>query len=392
MTRLRPRFPLTVATLWVALLLTALPAGETELSGESENYAASARLEDGMFHVTIVNKVSGKKVSYRDSTRATSLTEISVPETEEWVIVHGKVGSRGDIRFEFNVNYLGYTDRIYQLIRESEHYSVSVQLTELEEWAEWNRVLDITVVNKHSGKKASRRSPTRTAKLTELYILEAEQRLIVHGELGSRGDILSVVNLEDASVVDTIYGWDASFSPTKTRVAYNFRYPPHSMHQHRTSVLLIYDFSATPRENSFRDTDMADPTTRGYVIYPERNRKLGKHFIPAMSEEGQIYFESPIAWSHGGTKVALLEAVQGDTYLLVADFAKGLEAPEVTRSLLDKERYCKPPIESQERKKYETVPISAENVFRFGMDDKSVLFTTDGCWSGEEHEVVMELD
>ena len=153
MTRLRPRFPLTVATLWVALLLTALPAGETELSGESENYAASARLEDGMFHVTIVNKVSGKKDSYRDSTRATSLTEISVPETEEWVIVHGKVGSRGDIRFEFNVNYLGYTDRIYQLIRESEHYSVSVQLTEPEEWAEWNRVLDITVVNKHSGEE-----------------------------------------------------------------------------------------------------------------------------------------------------------------------------------------------------------------------------------------------
>ena len=297
----RPRILFTVATLWVSVALPALPADETELSGESEKYSAAARLKNGILKATIVHKASGREVSF-------------------------------------------------------------------------NQI------------------PTRATKLTEIRFLDREDRVIVHGKVGSRGDILSVVNLEDASVLDTIYGWKASFSPDKRRVAYRFRYPPHAMHQHRTSVLLIYDFAATPRQNSFRDEDMAAPETRGYVIYPERNRKLGKHFIPAMSEEEQIYFESPIAWSHDGTRVALLEAVQGNTYLLLAYLAKGLEAPEVTRTLLEKERYCKPPTESQERKKYETVPISAETVFRFGTDDKSILFNTHGCWSGEEHKVVMELD
>ena len=383
-----------IAFILVALILPGLPAGASELSGESENFSASARLAEGMLDITIVNKSSGKKVSTQVETRATRLTGIRVLDNEGQVIVHGEVGSRGDIRFEFEAGTAYYFDGIYQLRSESENYSVSVRLEEAypPEVEYRRRVLDITVVNKASGAKVSRRTPTGTAKLTELYILEAEQRLIVHGELGSRGDILSVVNLEDASVLDTIYGWGASFSPAKTRVAYNFRYPPHAMHQHRTSVLLIYDFSATPRENSVRDEDMTNPETRGYVIYPKRNRKLGKHFIPAMSEAEQIHFRSPIAWSHGGTKVALLEAVQGDTYLLVADLAKGLEAPEVSRTLLEKESYCKPPTEVQERKHYETVPISAETVFKFGKDDQSILFTTHGCWSGEEHEVVMELD
>ena len=112
--------------------------------------------------------------------------------------------------------------------------------------------------------------------------------------LGRRGDIVSVVDLKDASVLDTIWGWNASFAPDKKMVAYNFRYPPYALYQHATSVLLIYDFTATPRENSFREKDMADSTTRGYVVYPERNRKRGKHFIPAMSEEEQIDFRSPI--------------------------------------------------------------------------------------------------
>ena len=387
------RLPLTAATLWIALLLTALPADETELSGQSGNYAASARLADGVLDITIVNKVSGKKVSNQVETRATKLTGIRVLDAEEQVIVYGEVGSRGDIRFEFEAGTAYYIDRIYGLRSESEHYSVSVRLKEAypPEVEYRRRVLDITVVNKSSGTKISRRTPGSTAKLTELYILEAEQRLIVHGQLGRRGDILSVVDLKDASVVDTIWGWDASFSPDKTRVAYDFRYPPHAMSQHRTSVLLIYDFSATPRENSFRDEDVADPTTRGYVIYPERNRKLGNHFIPAMSEAEQTDFLSPIAWSHDGTRVALLEGGRGDAYLLLANLAKGLEAPEVARSRLEKESFYKQPIETYWTREYEDATVGAKSL-RFNKDDKTVVFTIWGQGPFEEQEVVIELD
>ena len=388
---LPPRIPVAATTLYAALLLPAFPADTTELSGESEKYSATSRLADGKLNTIIVNKVSGHTVSTRFGTRATKLTEIRFLDREDRVIVHGKVGSRGEIRFELNAKRAGYIDRIHHLRSESENYAVSVRLTEPEEWAEWNRVLDITVEKRALGAKVSRRSPTRTAKLTELYILEDEQRLIVHGQIGSRGDILTVVNLKDASVVDTIYGWDASFSPDKRRVAYRFRYPPHAMHQHRTAVLLIYDFSATPRQNSFREEDMADPTTRGYVIYPERNRKLGKHFIPAMSESEQIAFLSPIAWSHGGTRVVLLEGFQENTYLLLADLENGLEAPEVTRLMLEKESYYKQPIDIYWRKEYEGALIFAKNL-RFSKDDKSVIFTTFDHGPFAEQQAVMELD
>ena len=269
---LRLRFPLTVATLWFALLLPAFPAGTTEMKGESENYSASARLADGVLHIAIVDKASGRKVSNRVPTKATKLTEIRVRDSEGKVIVHGKVGSRGDIRFEFFVNDASYFDRILGLRSESENYAISIRLMKADppevEYTSW--VLDITIFDKVSRTKVSRRTQTSTAKLTEMYILEAEQRLIVHGQLGRRGDILSVVDLKDASVVDTIWGWDASFSPDKRRVAYRFRYPPYAMPLHRTAVLLIYDFSATPRQNSFREEDMADPETRGHVIYPEK--------------------------------------------------------------------------------------------------------------------------
>ena len=390
---LRPRFLIAVGTVWAALLLPAFPAGETELSGESEKYSATSRLADGKLNTIIVNKVSGHRVSTGIKTRATKLTEIRFLDREDRVIVHGKVGSQGEIRFELNAKRAAYIDRIYGLRGKSENYSVSVQWGEAypPEVEYKRRVLDITIANKVSGSKVSRRTPTRTAKLTELYILEAEQRLIVHGQIGSRGDILTVVNLKDASVVDTIYGWKASFSPTKTKVAYNFRYPPHSMNLHRTSVLLIYDFAATPRQNSFREEDRADPTTRGYVIYPERNRKQGKHFIPAMSEAEWIDFMSPIAWSHNGTRVALLEAFQENTYLLLADLAKGLEAPEFTRLMLEKERYYKQPIEIYWRKSYEQATVGAKSL-KFSKDDQSVIFTTADGGPFAEQQVVMELD
>ncbi len=392
MSLLRLRFPLVAAPLW-AVLLPTLAVGATELSGESENYSASARLENGMLDITIVNKVSGHKASNQVQTRATSLTELRVPDTEGQVIVHGKVGSRGDIRFEFDVNKAWYIDRIHRLRNESENYSVSVGLTEADEteldFGSW--ALDITIVHKVSGDKVSRRTPTHTAKLTELHILEAEQRLIVHGELKHRGDILSAVNLKDASVLDAIWGWKASFSPDRTRAAYNFRYPPHSMHQYRTSVLLIYDFSATPRDNSIRETDMNNPETRGYVIYPEKNRKLEEYFIPPESESEQIRFRSPTAWSHSGTRVALLEGVQGSTYLLLVDLAKGLEAPEVRRLLLEKESYYKQPIEQYWRKEYENAAISAKSL-RFSKNDQSIVFTTWETGPFEEQEAVMELD
>ena len=196
MTRLRMKVPFTVATLWIALLLPALPAGAGELSGESERYSVAARLANGVIEVTIVHKASGRKVSSRQPFRATKLTEVRIADAEAKVAVFGEVGSRGAIQIDYDVNDGSFFDKIYGLKSESDQYSVSVHLAEANptERLVEDEVLDITVTSKISGNKVSRRTPTRTAKLTEVYLLEAEQRLIVHGELGRRGDIVSVVD------------------------------------------------------------------------------------------------------------------------------------------------------------------------------------------------------
>ena len=72
MARLRLRFLLIAVLLWAALLLPALPADASELGGESKHYAASARLADGVLHIAIVDKASGRKVSNRVPTRGSA--------------------------------------------------------------------------------------------------------------------------------------------------------------------------------------------------------------------------------------------------------------------------------------------------------------------------------
>ncbi|MGI0014821.1 MAG: hypothetical protein ACREBU_15480, partial [Nitrososphaera sp.] len=103
--------------------------------------------------------------------------------------------------------------------------------------------------------------------------------------------------------------------------------------------LLVYDFTRSPRENAVREEDVTNPENRGFILYPEENRRKGIYFIPAMSQEQQRGLTSPIAWSEKSDKLALLEGYQGNSYLVVIDISNGLLAPQVTKKLLNKERF-----------------------------------------------------
>jgi hypothetical protein len=69
--------------------------------------------------------------------------------------------------------------------------------------------------------------------------------------------------------------------------------------------------------NAAHEDDIHNPTNRGYILHPEKNRRKGIYFIPAMSEEEQRHFNSQIGWSNNGDRIALVEAYQGFSYLLV---------------------------------------------------------------------------
>jgi hypothetical protein len=160
------------------------------------------------------------------------------------------------------------------------------------------------------------------------------RRLVVHGKLGSGGDIATVVDVEHGNVLDTLWGWHLTFSPDRTLAVYTFRYPPASMPTYNTTVVLAYDFIKDPLANSAND-ELTDPERRGFILYPEANRLRRRYFIPALTGTDRRYVTSPFAWCDSNKKIAVLEESHDGTYLVVIDITRGLAAPVVQRSLLN---------------------------------------------------------
>ena len=364
-----------------------LPVGAVDLNSESVNYTVSAGLVGENLVVSIVNKTTGQQVSNKGWTRAATLSKVCIREKEGKAIVHGQVPSGRGVKLEFLLTDASRILIPYMLVRKSGDISVWV----------WSRVtregrgFNVDVSNKTREGSRSNWFPTRAAILTDLHLLEAQHRAIICGQLAYGGDILTVVDTRDVSVVDIIYGGYASFSPNKTMVAYYHMDPPYSTKPNGTSVLLMYDFFDAPRGNSQREANLHNPQTRGYVIYPARNRRLRRHFIPGGSEETNNKFVSPISWSRSGAKVAFMEALEGDTYLLLVDISNGLEDPEITRTRLEKKRFYKERVGRRGRSEYQSAVVSAKSL-RFAEDDKSVFFTTreDGPFAELEAEIKLD--
>ncbi len=376
-----------MVSLWIAIFPAVLPAGAVDLKSESVNYRVSAHLVGENLVISIVDKTTGRQVSNKEWTRAATLSKVCIREKQGKAIVHGQVASGRGLQLEFLLIDASRIVLPYMLVRKSGDTSVWV----LSRVQREGRGFYVDVSNKTGEVDQSNWFPTRAANLTDLHLLKAHHRAIICGQLAYGADVLTVVDTRDVSVVDIIYGGDASFSPNKTMVAFYYMDPPHSMKPNATSGLLIYDFLDTPRGNSRREANLHNPQTRGYVIYPARNRRLRRHFIPGGSEETNNKFVSPISWSRSGAKVAFMEALEGDTYLLLVDISNGLEDPEITRTRLEKKRFYKERVGRRGRSEYQSAVVSAKSL-RFAEDDKSVFFTTreDGPFAELEAEIKLD--
>ena len=129
------------------------------------------------------------------------------------------------------------------------------------------------------------------------------------------------------------------------------------------------------------------------MVYPERNRKRGKHFNSRHERGGtnrlQVAHRLEPQRHTGGAA----GRESSDTYLLLADLSKGLEAPEVTRLLLEKEHYYMPRLKNQPdwRRKYAGSILSATTL-EFTKEDKAVGFTTHYGGAFAEQKAVVELE
>jgi hypothetical protein len=269
--------------------------------------------------------------------------------------------------------------------------------------ADMRKTIILEVVEKSSGAQRTIRFFNRTFRVIDGFHLPKE-RYLVHGELMRRGDILSVIDLQKGKLIDTIWGWNTTFTRDRTKAVYEFRVPPYPTPRYiDTLVVLCYDFEKDPVENSvdletklraaFGHAD--DPENRGYILYPVENRKARKYFIPAMSPAEERFLAGNFSWCNDGCRLAFMESrLYSPTSLVVIDLAKGLENPSVRKNeirdlgpfLKEKYRQTAPPQEQVEKGLYvksirfvhaceavEVVSLSSQI-----LAEKSVVLNLDG--------------
>ena len=220
------------------------------------------------------------------------------------------------------------------ILQDDDEYAIHAGVSSDASAAGQKKIITLQIFDKITGMSKEISISNRTETIVNLYHYEQEQ-LLIHGKLGSGGDVITFVHLPTSQVIDTIWGWDASISPDFTKIAYNFRYPPQSIPLYRTSVLLVYDLTKTPEENSMDNSD-GNPTNRGFIIWPETNRLRQQYFIPAKNYEEQQHIISPIVWNAASTKVCFLmypgdrERQGNPTYLILIDLSNGLNEPQIS--------------------------------------------------------------
>lgn len=275
-----------------------------------------------------------------------------------------------------------------ELHRESPHYSIVIRLVEDPDGGT-GKALIVETVNRKSGRTQLEKSPTASSELSDL-LFPSDDRAVVHGKFrGEKGDVLTVIDLVKGSVIDTIYGWHASFSPSKTVVAYWFRYPPHANPANFTTVILAYDFTKSPQENSARQEDFRNPENRGYILYPNQNRQKGIYFIPASDEQEQLHLTSSIAWSARSDRFAFVEAQHGESFFVVVDLSQGLGRPIVKRQALDKQQFYKKLLPW--RSEFVSAVVNAKEL-RFSADGQSVVIKSWAAGPFAEKEVVLRVN
>ncbi|MBN2564860.1 MAG: hypothetical protein JXB46_04035 [Candidatus Eisenbacteria bacterium] len=204
----------------------------------------------------------------------------------------------------------------------------------------------LETLHKATGDIRFLRLSSRAVKITNLFFV-GDSRLVLQGELGSGGDVATLVDLDSGAIADTIWAWQFSMNPQANMAVYRFRYPPRSIQTYDSHVVLAYDFNKSPLENSassdsFNADGSYNPENRGFILYPETNRREAKYFIPAREPGEQRLIRSPIAWCDSEPKLAFLELFGGRMSIVGIDLAGGLDAPIIRVSELDTNSFYTP--------------------------------------------------
>jgi len=220
----------------------------------------------------------------------------------------------------------------------SRRYAVS--LTGVETGESGTNTVRLDVRDRATGSTRQLAFANRTVHVQGLAFA-GDFHLLVLGKLGSGGDIVTIVDLESGSVLDTIWAWQFTLCRDLGIAVYRFRYPPSSPPAYDSHVVLAYDMTGSPAENSraSRDPHLLPQEARGYILYPTENRLSGRVFIPAKDPRKRRQVRSPFACCSARKEIAFVEFFRGKMYLVRIDVSDGLNRPTVRKVEIPEESF-----------------------------------------------------
>jgi len=222
---------------------------------------------------------------------------------------------------------------------ESDHYTV--MLARIKPDASGGQIITVRVRDKKRGEERALSFSNRTVRVDGLALI-GDSRLLVLGKLGSGGDVVTFLDLETGAVLDTIWAWQFTLCPELGIAVYRFRYPPASPAVYDSHVVLAYDLTASPAENSRSSSsaNLLPQEQRGYILYPEKNRLSRRVFIPAEDPSERRLVKSPFACCAPRKEIAFVEFYGGKMQLVRIDISGGLETPFVYMTEIPEEQFA----------------------------------------------------
>ncbi|MGI0014822.1 MAG: hypothetical protein ACREBU_15485, partial [Nitrososphaera sp.] len=171
----------------------------------------------------------------------------------------------------------------------------------------------------------------RYASVKDLMLVE-KAKLVVSGELPRGGNIISVVDLRELKLQNTIWKYDYAFSPTKRFLIYQSHYPRMGLPESRRSILLLYDLRRPAPET--RLSSISPPENVGFPVFPEANAKLRSYDVRL---EVEHLYLSPFLWPPDERNIVFIEFSTHDeqNYLAVINLSAGVENPRIRRKRIN---------------------------------------------------------
>ena len=261
----------------------------------------------------------------------------------------------------------------------SEKYSVVVLGEQTIEETPWVKQFKLQMTDRSSGHVrhltiGQRSSPIRSIKA---FHFSEDDRLVVVGKL-KRAEIVFVLDLKEAKVLDDFWCYAPTISPAGRFVVYKKFYAPHELPAARATVVLMYDMRKPPAGNRVPVVGYtAWPKEQvGLPIYPEPYVKARAYVLVEEQLQNPNWYNlsSPFLWSADANDVVFLCNHRKQTYIVRVNISAGIDKPKIFEAPVNVGSFVKPDLPEEYRKK---------EAARFHM-----VSATEIIWDGKDHVVI----